>query len=297
MKPPTRAARRGLAALALTCAAVVIPTTALAASGSPAEAGPAAQQAARTAAAAGLPRCGTGALTAWLGIPGDGYAGGVELPAGAVQHLGPCVHAVRLSRACPPWLPAVTSSAAAAGRGHGLSQPPGDAGPGRYRARRCSRSPTWPTSRRRPAARPPRWRCGSTRRGPPGRSRSPSPSRRAARPGRSTCTWGPRWAGQASPASAANPRVLLVAQAVHEQVKQAPGLLTLRWLAGGQGHAAQAGQHVGGFDVAAQRPGPAGRLQQRGDRGDELAAAVLVRVRPEAMTARSASAMPRLVVM
>ena len=72
MKPTTRAARRGLAALALTCAAVVIPTTALAASGSPAK--PAA--AARPAAAAIPPRCGTGALTAWLGIPGDGYAGG-----------------------------------------------------------------------------------------------------------------------------------------------------------------------------------------------------------------------------
>jgi hypothetical protein len=67
MKPATRAARRGLAAVALTCAAVVIPTTALAASGSPAK-----------PAAAAIPRCGTGALTAWLGIPGDGYAGGVS---------------------------------------------------------------------------------------------------------------------------------------------------------------------------------------------------------------------------
>jgi hypothetical protein len=73
MKPTTRAARRGLAAVALTCAAVVIPTTALAASGSPAK--PA--TAARSATAA-IPRCGTGALTAWLGIPGDGYAGGAN---------------------------------------------------------------------------------------------------------------------------------------------------------------------------------------------------------------------------
>jgi hypothetical protein len=72
MKPPTRAARRGLAALALTCAAVVIPTAALAASGSPAKPALAAQS-----AAAAAPRCGTAALTAWLGIPGDGYAGGV----------------------------------------------------------------------------------------------------------------------------------------------------------------------------------------------------------------------------
>ena len=74
MKPTTRAARRGLAALALTAAAVAIPTTALAASGSPAK--PAA--AARAAAGAIPPRCGTAALTAWLGIPGDGYAGGVS---------------------------------------------------------------------------------------------------------------------------------------------------------------------------------------------------------------------------
>jgi hypothetical protein len=73
MKPTTRAARRGLAALALTAAAVAIPTTALAASGSPAK--PTA--AARAAAAAIPPRCGTAALTAWLGIPGDGFAGGV----------------------------------------------------------------------------------------------------------------------------------------------------------------------------------------------------------------------------
>jgi hypothetical protein len=74
MKPTTRAARRGLAALALTCAAVAIPTTALAASGSPAK--PAAAD--RSAAAATPPRCGTGALTAWLGIPGDGSAGAVS---------------------------------------------------------------------------------------------------------------------------------------------------------------------------------------------------------------------------
>ncbi|MDX6339745.1 MAG: hypothetical protein QOG05_7085 [Streptosporangiaceae bacterium] len=74
MKPTTRAARRGLAALAVTAAAVAIPTTALAASGSPAK--PAG--AARSAVAAVPPRCGTGALTAWLGIPGDAFAGGVN---------------------------------------------------------------------------------------------------------------------------------------------------------------------------------------------------------------------------
>ena len=72
MKPTTRAARRGLAALALTCAAVAVPATALAASGSPAKTA----TPARPAAAAVPSRCGTRALTAWLGIPGDGYAGG-----------------------------------------------------------------------------------------------------------------------------------------------------------------------------------------------------------------------------
>jgi hypothetical protein len=74
MKPTTRTVRRGLAALALTSAAVVIPTAALAASGGPAK--PA--LAARPAAAAVPTRCGTAALTAWLGIPGDGFAGGVN---------------------------------------------------------------------------------------------------------------------------------------------------------------------------------------------------------------------------
>jgi uncharacterized protein DUF4232 len=69
MNPTTSVARRGLAALALTCAAIAIPSTALAASASPAKP-------ARPATVAVLPRCGTGALTAWLGIPGDGYAGG-----------------------------------------------------------------------------------------------------------------------------------------------------------------------------------------------------------------------------
>ena len=74
MKPITRAARRGLAALALTGAAVVVPTAALAASGSPAKPG----LTARAASAAALPRCGTGSLTAWLGIPGNGSAGGAS---------------------------------------------------------------------------------------------------------------------------------------------------------------------------------------------------------------------------
>ncbi|HEY5352394.1 MAG TPA: DUF4232 domain-containing protein [Streptosporangiaceae bacterium] len=78
MKPTTRAVRRVLAALALTGAAVAIPTAALAASGSPARPARAARSAAADprSAAADAPRCGTGALTAWLGIPGDAFAGG-----------------------------------------------------------------------------------------------------------------------------------------------------------------------------------------------------------------------------
>ena len=74
MKPITRAARRGLAALALAGAAVAVPTAALAASGSPAKPG----LTTRAASAAALPRCGTGSLTAWLGIPGNGSAGSVS---------------------------------------------------------------------------------------------------------------------------------------------------------------------------------------------------------------------------
>jgi hypothetical protein len=73
MKVTTRAARRGLGALALTAAAIAIPTTALAASGSPAKPALGARPAAE-----GVPRCGTGALTAWLGIPGDAFAGGAD---------------------------------------------------------------------------------------------------------------------------------------------------------------------------------------------------------------------------
>jgi hypothetical protein len=73
MQFTTRAARRGLAAAAITCAAVLVPTAALAASGSRAAA--ARPATAGQPAAAVAPRCATGALTVWLGIPGDGAAG------------------------------------------------------------------------------------------------------------------------------------------------------------------------------------------------------------------------------
>ena len=73
MQFTTRAARRGLAAVAITCAAVLVPTAALAASGSRAVA-------ARPATAnqpppAVAPRCAASQLMVWLGIPGDGTAG------------------------------------------------------------------------------------------------------------------------------------------------------------------------------------------------------------------------------
>jgi Protein of unknown function (DUF4232) len=73
MQFTTRAARRGLAAAAITCAAVLVPTAALAASGSRAAA--ARPVTADQPAAAVAPRCATGALTVWLAIPGDGTAG------------------------------------------------------------------------------------------------------------------------------------------------------------------------------------------------------------------------------
>ena len=73
MQLTSRAARRGLAAAAITCAAVLVPTAALAASGSRAAA--ARPAAANRPAAAVAPRCAASALTVWLGIPGDGAAG------------------------------------------------------------------------------------------------------------------------------------------------------------------------------------------------------------------------------
>jgi len=67
MKLTTRPARRGLAAFAVTCAAILIPTAALAAPGG--------RAAATRPATATAPGCATGALMVWLGIPGDGAAG------------------------------------------------------------------------------------------------------------------------------------------------------------------------------------------------------------------------------
>jgi uncharacterized protein DUF4232 len=73
MQFTSRAARRGLAAFAITCAAVLVPTAALAAPGGRAAA--ARPAAAIRPAAAVAPRCATSALTVWLGLPGDGTAG------------------------------------------------------------------------------------------------------------------------------------------------------------------------------------------------------------------------------
>jgi Domain of unknown function (DUF4232) len=65
MQLTTRAVRRSLAAVAMTGTALLIPAIALAAPGKPA-----------VPATAAPPHCLTTALTAWLGVPGNGYAGG-----------------------------------------------------------------------------------------------------------------------------------------------------------------------------------------------------------------------------
>ena len=82
MKPTTRAARRGLAALALTAAAVAIPTTALAASGSPAK-----PAAAARAAAGAIPEVRYRRPHCLARHPGRRLRRRGQLPAGAVQHL------------------------------------------------------------------------------------------------------------------------------------------------------------------------------------------------------------------
>jgi hypothetical protein len=63
MNPISRTQRR-LTAVAMTCAAILMPAAALAAPG----------QSAAPAAAA-VPKCATSDLTAWIGVPGDGAAG------------------------------------------------------------------------------------------------------------------------------------------------------------------------------------------------------------------------------
>jgi hypothetical protein len=65
MKMNRRMTRRIGAATAATCAAILLPTAALAAPAHPGSA----------SAPAGLPRCTAGDLTTWAGIPGDGSAG------------------------------------------------------------------------------------------------------------------------------------------------------------------------------------------------------------------------------
>jgi hypothetical protein len=76
MQFTTRAVRRGLAAFAMTSAAVLVPTVALAAPGGRAVATRPAADA--QAASSVAPRCAASALTVWLGIPGDGAAGSIS---------------------------------------------------------------------------------------------------------------------------------------------------------------------------------------------------------------------------
>lgn len=73
MQFTTRTVRRGLAAFAMTSAAVLVPTVALATPGGRAAAAAPTTDAQPAAAAA--PGCAASALTVWLGIPGDGAAG------------------------------------------------------------------------------------------------------------------------------------------------------------------------------------------------------------------------------
>ncbi len=70
MKLTIRTARRGLAVSAVASAALAAPAVALAAPGA------GAAPASFTARAAAPARCPAGSLRAWLGVPGDGYAGG-----------------------------------------------------------------------------------------------------------------------------------------------------------------------------------------------------------------------------
>lgn len=67
MKPAARTGRRLAAGIALACAAIVLPATALAAAAGPAH----------PAAAAAAPACRGGGTEAWVGLPGDGAAGTV----------------------------------------------------------------------------------------------------------------------------------------------------------------------------------------------------------------------------
>jgi hypothetical protein len=63
MNPISRTRRR-VTAVAMTCAAILMPAAALAAPGQPA-----------APAKAAAPKCATSDLTAWIGVPGDGAAG------------------------------------------------------------------------------------------------------------------------------------------------------------------------------------------------------------------------------
>jgi hypothetical protein len=72
-----------------------------------------------------------------------------------------------------------------------------------------------------------------------------------------------------------------VAQAVEEQVEQPSGLVALSRGPGHEGHAAEAGQDVGGVNVATESRVGGARLQQRADGIDQGAAtSVLVATSP-----------------
>ena len=87
----------------------------------------------------------------------------------------------------------------------------------------------------------------------------------------------------------------MVAQAVEEQVEQPAGLVALFGCPGDEGHSAEAGHDVGGGDIVAEHG-----LGRAAFSSVLMASSRLSRLcangsPPDAITARSASAMPRLV--
>ena len=176
MQFTTRAVRRGLAAFAMTSAAVLVPTVALAAPGGRATATrPAADAQAATAAA---PRCAAGELTVWLGIPGDGGARKrvlARLKGACPTHQGRPARCTA-SPGCPPGSAQTARAASWAGRRPATTRTlPGSLVTLRRGATAHVLLKVVDVGNfdRRPATRPPRWRCASTRRTTASRWRGP----------------------------------------------------------------------------------------------------------------------------
>ena len=87
----------------------------------------------------------------------------------------------------------------------------------------------------------------------------------------------------------------MVAQAVEEQVEQPAGLVALFGCPGDEGHSAEAGHDVGGGDIVAEHGLGRAGFQQRANGLEQALRLCANGSPPDAITARSASAMPRLV--